>query len=90
MQGSAPMPVKSTLRLIIARENVKRAESGQAPLTQQQIANATGLPLSVVNGLATGRSQRVDFKTLDRLCSFFRVQPGELLVWEPRQEGGEQ
>ncbi len=85
------MPVKSTLRLLIARENVRRAETGQPPLTQQQVATATGLPLSVVNGLMTGRSQRVDFKTLERLCSFFHVQPGDLLVYDLTQaeeEGG--
>jgi DNA-binding Xre family transcriptional regulator len=76
------MPVKCVLRLVVARENVKRVESGQLPLTQQQIARETGLPLSVVSGLITGRSQRVDFGTLGKLCKFFHAQPGDLLVWE--------
>ncbi len=72
--------------MLIAQENVKRAEAGQEALTQQHIAHETGLPLSVVNGLVTGRNQRVDFKTLDRLCTFFAVQPCEIL--EHVQEGG--
>jgi DNA-binding Xre family transcriptional regulator len=38
--------------------------------------------LSVINGLMTGRTQRLDFSTLDRLCTFFRIQPGSLLQWE--------
>lgn len=80
------MPIRCTLRLLVARENVKRAQEGQPQLSQQQIARDTGLPPSVVNGLVTGRSQRVDFKTLDRLCTYFKVQPGDLLVWEPDAE----
>jgi DNA-binding Xre family transcriptional regulator len=77
------MSVRCTLRLLIARENVRRAEQGQPPLSQADVAAGAKLPPSVVNGLATGRQQRVDFKTIDRLCTFFKVQPGELFIWEP-------
>jgi DNA-binding Xre family transcriptional regulator len=73
------MPVYSTLREVVARENLRRAEARQPALTQQQIAQATGLPPSVVNGLMTNRVQRADFGTLAKLCRFFRVKPGELL-----------
>lgn len=78
-----PMTVRCTLRLLIARENVRRAEQGLPPLSQAEVAANAKLPPSVVNGLVTGRQQRVDFKTIDRLCSFFKVQPGELFVWDP-------
>lgn len=78
-----PMTVRCTLRLLIARENVRRAEHGLPQLSQAEVAAQAKLPPSVVNGLVTGRQQRVDFKTIDRLCSFFKVQPGELFVWEP-------
>lgn len=80
------MPVRSTLRRLIALENVKRAEQGRPSLTQQEIARDTGLPLSVVNGLATGRSQRVDFKTIDKLCEYFHVQPGDLFEHIPMNQ----
>ena len=30
-----------------------------------------------------GRFGRLNADTLDRLCTFFRVQPGELLEWSP-------
>jgi DNA-binding Xre family transcriptional regulator len=30
-----------------------------------------------------GRFQRLNAETLDRLCSFFQVQPGALLKWSP-------
>ena len=61
---------------------MRRAEHGQPTLSQADVAAGAKLPPSVVNGLVTGRQQRVDFKTIDRLCSFFKVQPGELFIWE--------
>jgi DNA-binding Xre family transcriptional regulator len=30
-----------------------------------------------------GRFGRLNAETLDRLCTFFRVQPGALLEWSP-------
>jgi DNA-binding Xre family transcriptional regulator len=32
-----------------------------------------------------GRFGRLHSDTLERLCTFFRVQPGELLEWVPRK-----
>ena len=75
--------VRCTLRLLLARENVRRAETGEDSLTQARLADASGLPPSVVNGLVTGRTQRVDFKTIDALCKTLGVQPGDLFTWEP-------
>jgi DNA-binding Xre family transcriptional regulator len=83
MLAQTSMAVRCTLRLLIAQENVRRAQQGQPTLSQADVAASAKLPPSVVNGLATGRQQRVDFKTIDRLCTFFKVQPGELFVWEP-------
>jgi DNA-binding Xre family transcriptional regulator len=80
------MTVRCTLRLLIARENVRRAEQGEPPLSQAEVAEKSKLPPSVINGLATGRQKRVDFKTINNLCAFFKVQPGELFVWEPDDE----
>ena len=74
--------IKSTLRIVVAHENARRAEHALPPLTQQALADATSISLSVINGLMTGRTQRLDFSTLDRLCTFFRIQPGSLLRWE--------
>lgn len=76
------MPIKCTLRQLMAEENLRRAKQGEPALSQQQLARETGLPPSVINGLVTGRSQRVDFGTLEKLCKRFNVQPGEILVWE--------
>ncbi len=78
--------VRSTLRFLIARENAERARSGARPLTQQHIAEETGLSPSVINGLVVNRAHRVDYKTIDRLCRFFKVQPGDLFEYVSEDE----
>jgi DNA-binding Xre family transcriptional regulator len=35
-----------------------------------------------------GRFGRLNADTLDRLCAFFRVQPGALLEWVPERPRG--
>ena len=35
-----------------------------------------------------GRFGRLNADTLDRLCAFFQVQPGELLEWSPAARSG--
>ena len=77
------MAVRSRLKLLIAERNIALMREGKPSLTQRTIAESTGLPLSVVSGLAANRVGRVDFKTLDKLCVFFNVQPGEILEHVP-------
>jgi putative transcriptional regulator len=76
------MPVRCTLRLLIARENLRRLESGLPELTQAQIAKDTGLTEAQISNLASGRQRRIDFDTLEKLCRYFKVQPGDLLRFE--------
>ncbi len=75
--------VRSRLKLLIAERNIERLRTGEPALTLRQIAADCDLPVSVVNGLTSGRTGRVDFKTLDRLCTYFNVQPGDLLEHIP-------
>jgi DNA-binding Xre family transcriptional regulator len=86
MDELVTMPIRCTLRLLVARQNVERVSAGQPELTQQRIADESGVPLSVVSGLITNRVKRVDYGTLDKLCRYFKAQPGDLLVWEPTPE----
>ena len=81
--------VRSKLRVLIASENLKRAQSGLPALTQQEVAENTRIAPSVVNGLVTNRSKRVDFETLNKLCKFFDVQPGDILEYTPDEPQSE-
>jgi DNA-binding Xre family transcriptional regulator len=84
MQGQTM--VKSRLRLVVAQKNVERVKAGLPELTQRKIAEESSVPLSVIYGLISGRASRVDFKTLDRLCSYLEVMPGDLLEYTPNSQ----
>ncbi len=81
------MTVRSRIKLLIAERNLERIKQGLPEITQRDIAADSQLPLSTVNGLITGRAGRVDFRTLNRLCRYFNVQPGELLEYIPDDDG---
>ena len=78
-----PMAVKMALRRLIARENMRRAETGAADLTQQDIAAGAGLSQSVVSKLLNAKTSRIDFDTMNGLCRFFGVLPGDLFDYIP-------
>lgn len=85
LQQEKSMPVKSALRKLVARENLRRAETGEPELSQAAIARASGVSQSVISTLMTGRSRRIDFDTIDGLCRFFNVQPGDLFEYIPHE-----
>ena len=85
------MPISSQLRVLLARVNLERAKQGQPAVSLRCLARESGVSLSVVAALSTGRSQRIDYVTIDRLLNFFsaygRVTTNDLLAWEPDQPG---
>ncbi len=84
MYQSVPaMPVKFALRRVVARENLKRADAGLPPLTQMEIAGGSGISQSVVSNLLANRSERIDLKTINGLCNFLRITPGDLFDHSP-------
>jgi DNA-binding Xre family transcriptional regulator len=45
------------------------------------LAEEAGLAYNTVYDFVNGHANRIDLKTLDRICKALKVQPGELLVW---------
>ena len=82
------MTVRSRLKVLIAERNLDRARANQPPLTLRHLAEETGLALSTVNGLTTTRANQVNFNTLNALCRYFDVQPGDILEYVPEEEKG--
>lgn len=83
------MTVSCKLRVLLARVNVVRADQGQPPLSLRRLAEESGVSLSVLAALHTGRSQRIDYHTVDSLLryfnSYFTVTTNDLLTWEWEQ-----
>jgi len=84
------MPVSCRLRILLAQLNLERAKSGQSAISLRRIAQESGIAQSVLVSLHTGRSQRIDFATIDRLLSYFNqfypVRLEDLFTWERAQE----
>jgi DNA-binding Xre family transcriptional regulator len=78
------------LRILLARVNVERAKQGKPTLSLRRLAGESGVSLSVLAALNTGRSQRIDYTTLDRLLDYFSryfsVTMNDLLFWEQTLE----
>lgn len=87
------MTISCKLRLLIARVNVERAQQGRPPLSLRRLAAESGVSLSVLAALNTGRSQRIDYMTIDHLLAYFntyfQVTTGDLLAWEQGPETGD-
>jgi DNA-binding Xre family transcriptional regulator len=82
--------ISCKLRLLLARVNVERVKQGRPPMSLRRLAGESGVSLSVLTSLNTGRSQRIDYTTIDNLLhyfsSYFAVSTSDLLVWEQDQE----
>jgi putative transcriptional regulator len=50
----------------------------QRGVTWQKFGEETGLSKQTVYALMTSKITRLDFRTLDVLCSYFGVTPGEV------------
>jgi DNA-binding Xre family transcriptional regulator len=80
------MPISCRLRVVLAQLNVERAKMSQPALSLRRLALESGVSLSVLAALNTGKSQRIDYATIDRLLMyfnrFFPVRIDDLLRWE--------
>ena len=84
------MTISCRLRLLLARVNVERVMRGELPLSLRRLSDESGVSLSVLAALNTGRSQRIDYNTIDHLLDFFNrylhVTTDDLLAWEQTRE----
>lgn len=81
------MAVRIRLRVLLMKENLERMREDRAALTIREVAKQTGLAVSTITGLTSGRSQRVDLITLNALCRFLKCTPGDLLEYTPEETG---
>jgi transcriptional regulator with XRE-family HTH domain len=85
-----PVTIYCKLRLLLAKANVERVKQGESALSLRRLAEESGVSLSVLAALHTGKSQRIDYATIDHLLTYFnqylKVTTTDLLTWEQPQE----
>ncbi|MBI5649743.1 MAG: helix-turn-helix transcriptional regulator [Chloroflexi bacterium] len=70
--------VKSKLKILIAQREIATGEK----ITYESLAQEIGLSKNTLNRLAEGKTDRVDFLTLEKLCHFFHCDIADLLAYE--------
>ena len=50
------------------------------------IVGETGISTTTLTRLANDRSDRIAIGTIDRLCAYFKVQPGDLFIYVEARE----
>jgi putative transcriptional regulator len=55
------------------------------PVSIQEIADAIGITRAALSNIEHGKTKQVEYETLRKLCEFYGVSVGELLVYEDRR-----
>jgi putative transcriptional regulator len=71
------MPIYNKLKILIAEKELREGRK----LPQRVIAQEADIPLSVLTLYISQKVRRFDTETLQKLCRYFGVQPGDLLVY---------
>lgn len=71
--------IKSRLKLLIAQREIESSQK----LTYERLADEIGLSRNTVGRLAENKTDRIDFLTLDKLCTYFGCTIGDILMYEP-------
>lgn len=71
------MPIVVNLDVMLARRK-KRS---------RDLAEYVGITEQNISTLKNGRVRGIRFSTLERICEYLECQPGDLLSFEPEEEG---
>lgn len=73
-----PKIVTKTRQLRLKRQ----LELGR-PIPVQEVADATGIDRAALSRIELGRTSRIDFDTLMKLCLYYGVEVGDILELDP-------
>ena len=54
---------------------------GERRLSVKDVEAGTGISYRALHDLYHGRTSRIDLETLNKLCAFFEVEPGQIFEW---------
>jgi len=76
------MMIQCRLRELMA---IRARKEGHR-VTYSEITAATGIYNTTLTRLANDKADLIGKTTMDRLCSFFNCQPGDLFIYVPSPE----
>lgn len=54
-----------------------------------ELSEKVGVTLANLSILKTGKAKAVRFSTLEKLCEVLECQPGDILVWEEKEDSAQ-
>ncbi len=64
---------------------LRRAADLGRPVTLEEVAEHTGITVAAISRLENNKNERIDFETIQKLCTFYGVPVGDLLTIEEEQ-----
>jgi putative transcriptional regulator len=60
----------------------------ERPVSVQEVAEKAGIDRAALTRIELGKTTRIDFDTLLRLCAFYGVGVGDILEYDPNDKRG--
>ncbi len=54
-------------------------------VTLEEVAEQTGITVAALSRIENNKNERIDFETIQKLCTFYGVPVGDLLMIEEEQ-----
>lgn len=70
--------IRVQLKLLIAQREIKTGTK----ITYDSLGQQVGISRITIGRIAEGKTDRIDFLTLDKLCAYFGCTVGDILVYE--------
>ena len=71
------MELKNNLRILMAKHGIR---------TMVELEEKSGVSRQVLDRLEKGKSKRLDFDTVVKLCNLFNCEVGDLLYVDKKEE----
>ena len=78
------MAIQNKVKILIAEKELREGRK----LSHRTVAQEAGIPLSVLTLYTSQKVRRFDVQTLEKLCNYFKCQPGDLLVYPDNSPSG--
>lgn len=72
------MPIQNRLKVLMAEKSLREKRR----LTYREVSQEADIPKSVLSLYVAQKVRRFDIETLEKLCKYFNIQPGDLLFYE--------
>ena len=73
------MPIIVNLDVMLARRKMRLTE----------LSERVGITMANLSNLKTGKARAIRFSTLEAICKALECQPGDLLVFDPSSNDGD-